>query len=279
MSTNLPHYVDNARPFLKWAGGKSQLLKQYGPFFSRREAIQGYYEPFLGSAALFFHLQPSEACLADVNEKLVEIYLVVQREVERLIEVLGRFRNNEEEYYLTRSQNPAELSGVERAARLIYLNKTCYNGLYRENKKGAFNVPFGRYKNPTICDPTRLRTASAALQGVKLQVGDFEEVVEPARPGDFVYFDPPYAPLNATSNFTSYNRLGFGLADQRRLSAIFDQLTTKGCRVMLSNSSVPLIHELYEGKGYRIVEIMARRFINSKADGRGPVTELLILNY
>ncbi|MGB3716834.1 MAG: DNA adenine methylase [Candidatus Promineifilaceae bacterium] len=279
MAPDLPHFVDKARPFLKWAGGKSQLLKQYGPFFSRREEYQRYYEPFLGSAAVFFHLQPADACLADVNDKLVEIYQVVQKEVEGLIEVLGRFHNDEAEYYLVRSQNPAELNRVERAARLIYLNKTCYNGLYRENKKGAFNVPFGRYENPTICDPTRLRTASVALQGVKLQVDDFEKVVAPAGPGDFVYFDPPYAPLNTTSNFTNYNRLGFDIDDQRRLSSTFDQLATKGCRVMLSNSSAPLVYELYEGKGYRFVEIKARRFINSKADGRGPVTELLILNY
>jgi DNA adenine methylase len=279
MSPNLPPYVDNARPFLKWAGGKRQLLKQYAPYLLKREAVQRYFEPFAGSAAVYFHLQPANACLADVNEKLVEIYRVVQNNVEGLIEILGRFRNEEAEYYQVRSQNPAELSGVERAARLIYLNKTCYNGLYRENKKGAFNVPFGRYKNPTICDPARLRTSSAALQGVKLQVDDFAEVVSPAGPGDFVYFDPPYAPLNTTSNFTSYNYRGFDADDQQRLSTTFDLLASEGCHVMLSNSRTPLILELYEGKGYRIVEIQARRFINSKADGRGPVTELLILNY
>ncbi len=274
-----PRTVDDARPFLKWAGGKRQLLKQYSPFFPGREDIQRYYEPFLGSAAVFFHLQPNDACLADVNENLVEVYQVVQHDVGRLIEILGQYHNDEKEFYRVRSQNPVELSRVERAARLIYLNKTCYNGLYRENKKGEFNVPFGRYKNPAICDPARLRTASKALQMVKLKVADFEEVVVSARMGDFVYFDPPYAPLSSTSNFTSYNRLGFNMDDQQRLAATFDHLTSEACSVMLSNSSTPLVHELYEGKGYRLIEIKARRFINSKADGRGPVTELLILNY
>ena len=279
MAPNPPHYIDNARPFLKWAGGKSQLLKQYDPYFLKREDVRRYYEPFVGSAAVFFHLQPVDACLADVNEKLVEIYRVVQNNVEDLVKLLSQFRNDETEYYRVRSLNPAELSSAERAARLIYLNRTCYNGLYRENKKGAFNVPFGRYQNPTICNPTRLRTASELLQGVRLEVNDFDDVVDPAGPGDFVYFDPPYAPLNATSNFTSYNRLGFTIDDQRRLARTFDRLAKQGCYVMLSNSCAPIVLELYEGKGYRIVEIQARRSINSKADGRGPVAELLIMNY
>ena len=271
--------VKNARPFLKWAGGKSQLLKQYGPYFPKREEIGRFYEPFLGSAAIFFHLQPNDALLADVNENLVEIYRVVKNNVDALIASLSRFQNSEHEFYEVRAQKPAELSGVERAARLLYLNKTCYNGLYRENSKGEFNVPFGRYKNPTICDPERLKLASNALQGVDLRVADFEKVVEQAKPGDFVYFDPPYAPLSLTSSFTSYSQQGFGVEDQRRLASTFDSLSAKGCRIMLSNSDAPLVHELYGGKDCRLIEIKARRSINSKADGRGPVTELLILNY
>jgi DNA adenine methylase len=279
MAIDPPRYVDNARPFIKWAGGKSQLLKQYNPYLLSRDRIRQYYEPFLGSGALFFHLQPTPAHLTDVNDKLVELYQVVQKEVELLIEALTPFRNDEEEFYRVRSQKPANLSRVDRAARLLYLNKTCYNGLYRENKKGEFNVPFGRYHNPAICDPQRLRTASVALHGAELQAADFEEVVSSSGPGDFVYFDPPYAPLNSTSNFTSYNRFGFGEEDQRRLSKTFDDLSSRDCSVMLSNSDASLVHELYQGKGYRLIEIKARRFINSKAGGRGLVTELLILNY
>jgi DNA adenine methylase len=279
MAADPPREIKSTRPFLKWAGGKSQLLGQYSPYFPQRERIRRYYEPFLGSAAVFFYLQPKNALLADVNKNLVEIYQVVRDDIESLISVLGSFRNSEKEFYSVRGQDPSELSRVKRAARLLYMNKTCYNGLYRENSKGEFNVPYGFYKNPTICDPKRLRLASEALKGVELRVADFDQAVEGAGAGDFVYFDPPYAPLSSTSSFTSYNRLGFGPKDQERLASTFDQLSDTGCHLMLSNSNAPLIHELYEGKGYRFVEISARRSINSKADGRGPVIELLIMNY
>ncbi|MGW8318192.1 MAG: DNA adenine methylase [Candidatus Promineifilaceae bacterium] len=271
-------YVIEAAPFLKWAGGKSQLLDQYTPYLPPRERIGRYYEPFIGSAAVFFHLQPVRACLADVNDKLIEIYQVVQQEVESLIQALKGYENERDYYYRVRAMKPAELDPVQRAARLIYLNKTCYNGLYRENKKGEFNVPFGRYKKPTICDAPRLRAASRALQGVTLRVADFEQAVDGAGPGDFVYFDPPYVPLNATSNFTSYNRYGFGAHDQHRLAETFHRLAQAGCCVMLSNSSAPLVYELYGSHGYRVIEVQARRSINSKAERRGPLTELLILN-
>lgn len=275
-----PHSRENgAAPFLKWAGGKSRLLKQYAPYFPARDQIRRYYEPFIGSAAVFFHLQPANARLSDVNEKLVEVYRVVQQDVEALIEVLKGHKNDRDYYYQIRGQDPGKLSPVERAARLIFLNKTCYNGLYRENRKGDFNVPFGRYKNPTICDRARLRKASLGLQGVELQVADFSCSVAKASAGDFVYFDPPYIPLNSTSNFTSYNRFGFGLDDQRRLAETIHQLTGRGCKVMLSNSGVPLVYELYGSRGYRFITIQARRNINSKAERRGAITELLIINY
>ena len=238
-----------------------------------------YFEPFTGSAAVFFHLQPADACLADVNQNLVEVYQVVQQDVEGLIQSLKVHYNERDYFYQIRAQDPAELSAVERAARLIFLNRTCYNGLYRENSKGQFNVPFGRYDNPTICDEARLRRASQALQGVELVAGDFEQVVTPAGPGDFIYFDPPYVPLSATSNFTSYSRTGFDIDDQRRLAGVIGQLTQRGCFVMLSNSSTALVYELYEQPVFRLVPIQARRSINSKAEGRGPVKELLILNY
>jgi DNA adenine methylase len=279
MPSDLPSYVSQAAPFLKWAGGKRRLLKQYRPYLPSRERIYHYFEPFIGSAAVFFELQPGNACLADVNEKLIETYRVVQQDVESLIHALKVHKNDADYYYLIRAQNPDDLSPVERSARLIYLNKTCYNGLYRENRRGEFNVPFGRYKNPAICDRLRLRRASQALQGVTFQVGDFSKVVASAKAGDFIYFDPPYAPLSATSNFTSYNQYGFDHDDQRRLSETYHELASRGCSVMLSNSSAPLIYELYGKHGYRLIEIEARRSINSKAGGRGPVTELLVVNY
>jgi DNA adenine methylase len=278
MAPSPPPFIEKARPFLKWAGGKSQLIGQYSPYFPKRGKIRRYYEPFVGSAAVFVHLQPSGACLADVNEKLVEIYEVVQKDVEALIDALRGYQNDEDEFYRIRAQKPEELGKVERAARMIYLNRTCYNGLYRENRSGEFNVPFGRYNNPTICNPTRLRRASEALAGTTLQNADFEEVVERASSGDLVYFDPPYVPLNATSNFTSYNRHGFSADDQRRLADTFHGLASRGCSVMLSNSSAPLVYDLYDGKGYRLLEMKARRSINSRADSRGIVTELLILS-
>ena len=271
--------VKNSAPFLKWAGGKRQLLPQYAPYFPLRDTIQRYFEPFIGSAAVFFHLQPPQATLSDRNEKLIEVYRAVQQDVEAVIEALQPHRNEEDYYYAVRAQDPTGLTAAERAARLIYLNKTCYNGLYRENSRGEFNVPFGRYKNPKICNKKRLRTAARALEGVTLGAGDFAEVVATAGVGDFVYFDPPYAPLSATSSFTSYDKYGFNQADQVRLAETIQMLTGRGCCIMLSNSSAPFIYELYQGNGYRIIPITARRSINSKPDKRGPVKELLILNY
>ena len=269
----------NTLPFLKWAGGKQRLLAQYSPFLPAPTAINHYYEPFIGSAAVFFHYQPPHATLADRNEKLIELYRVVRNDVDSLIVALQPHRNESDYYYRIRAQNTEELTAVQRAARLIYLNKTCYNGLYRENSKGEFNVPFGRYKNPTICDEPRLRAASQALQTVKLVAADFEDVVQTAVSGDFIYFDPPYAPLNATSSFTSYSKHGFTAADQKRLADLLATLTAKGCLIMLSNSNAPLIHELYADNGYHLHPIQARRNINSKAQKRGPIKELLITNY
>lgn len=265
-----------AAPFLKWAGGKSQLLKQYEDFLPKPEYIGRYFEPFIGSAAVYFHLRPPNATLCDINQKLIDVYRVVQQDVDSLIEALKDHKNEKTYYYRVRKMKQEKMTPVTRAARLIFLNKTCYNGLYRENSKGEFNVPFGRYKNPTICDEYRLRNASCALQGVQLVAADFEKAVETAEAGDFIYFDPPYVPLNATSNFTSYNKYGFSHEDQERLAATFRRLDRRGCYVMLSNSSAPVVRDLYEG--YQFERIKARRSINSKADGRGPVTELLITN-
>jgi DNA adenine methylase len=279
-STTEPvRYVDGVVPFLKWAGGKRQLLDQYTPFFPDRALVNHYFEPFIGSAAVFFHLQYPQATLSDQNCKLIELYQMVQQDVESVIQALRPHRNQADYYYDIRAQDPQTLSPVERAARLIYLNKTCYNGLYRENRQGVFNVPFGRYKNPTICDEKKLRKAAQALEGVNLTTADFAHVVENAELGDFVYFDPPYVPLNATSSFTSYHRAGFSQSDHQRLAQTIHKLTARGCLVMLSNSSAPYVYELYQDRGYHLIRTTARRSINSQASKRGPVTELLILNY
>lgn len=268
-----------AKPFIKWAGGKRDLLAQYKPYFPARNLIQRYFEPFLGGGAVFFSLQIHPAFLFDTNPWLIETYQVVRDQVEELIAALQYHQNDEQYFYNIRAQDPKDLSPIERAARFIYLNRTCYNGLYRVNSQGKFNVPFGRYKKPMICDASNLHAANLALQGSKIEVADFEKVGTLASLGDLVYFDPPYAPLSATANFTSYTKDGFSEKDQERLAEVFHQLHEKGCFVMLSNSSAPLIYDLYSGHGYNLIEIKARRAINSVADKRGHVTELLITNF
>lgn len=279
MSDETHSYVNGTSPILKWAGGKQRLLRQYAPYFPEKSAVHRYFEPFIGGGAVFFHLQYPNSTLSDRNEKLIELYRMVQRDVEGVIDALKPHRNEADYYYQVRSQDPATLTAVERAARIIFLNKTCYNGLYRENQKGIFNVPFGRYSNPKICDERKLRAASHALQGVDLVTGDFDELAKIAEAGDFYYLDPPYAPLNGTSNFTTYSKSGFDEDDQRRLADMVHSLTDKGCFVMLSNSSAELVYDLYQGHGYRFIPIKARRMINSKGDRRGHVKELLILNF
>ncbi len=266
------------RPFLKWAGGKQRLIAHYQEYFPDFDDINRYYEPFIGSGAIFFHYQPETAVLADRNETLMEVYRAVQQDVEAVIKALRVHYNDSDYFYEVRGQDVGELTLAERAARIIFLNKTCYNGLFRENSKGKFNVPFGRYKSPKICNEKRLRRASRVLQNVTLLAADFEDVVETAVAGDFVYFDPPYAPLSATSSFTQYDKHGFALADQIRLSETVAKLTKRGVKVMLSNSSAPIIYDLYE-RDYQLVEMQARRNINSKGSQRGLVKELLILNY
>lgn len=264
------------RPFLKWAGGKSRLIPQYTPYFPKRYST--YYEPFLGGGAIFFHLLPTRSLLVDINAELVNVYRCVRDHVDGLIERLRvhRDRHCSEYYYHLRSRHHG--SAIERAARLIYLNKTCFNGLYRENSKGQFNVPMGRYKNPGIFDPELLRAVSYALQRTQIEVAPFDLVLDYAQgPRDFVYFDPPYFPLSATSSFTAYSRHTFKQEDQIHLRDTFVELAQRGVKVMLSNSDCPFIHELYQG--FNIHTIWAARAINSKASRRGKITELLITSY
>lgn len=266
-----------AAPIVKWAGGKGSLLPQLAAYTPAPHQYNRYFEPFLGGGAMFFALQPEQSYLYDVNAELIEVYQVVRDHVDDLIAALSYHRNESDYFYAVRSQRPAELTKIERAARFIFLNKTCYNGLYRVNRQGQFNVPVGRYKNPRIADATGLHAASAALQNAHLVATDFERLLLTAASGDLIYFDPPYAPLSPTSSFTSYTSGGFTRADQERLANAYRILDQRGCLLMLSNSSAPLIYDLYDG--YRLHDIYARRAINSKPGGRGHVLELLITNF
>jgi DNA adenine methylase len=263
-----------ARPFLKWAGGKTKLLPE---ILARLPAkIQTYYEPFIGGGAAFFALAAEgrfqRAVLSDSNGDLVEVYRVVRDNVEMLIDILGQFCNSEEFYYAEREHVPA--TQTKRAARIILLNRTGFNGLYRVNSSGKYNVPYGHRKNPVICNVDGLRAASAALQGVELETGDFERACSAARKGDAVYLDPPYRPLSKTSSFTSYDRCAFGLAQHERLAGLFARLQTRGVCTVLSNSDTPATRALYEPAITSTV--WAPRAINSKGDRRGKISELMV---
>lgn len=277
--TTLPR-VD-ARPIIKWAGGKAQLLPILQRHLPPMERVKRYYEPFVGGAAMFFFLQHESSHLSDTNAEIINLYHVVRDCLDELQVALRKHKlsNSETYYYQIRSQDTATLSLVERAARIIYLNKTCFNGLYRVNSKGRFNVPYGRYKNPTICDTSNLEAASLALRRATLPGSgiDYEDALHDVGVGDFIYFDPPYHPLNTTSSFTSYTDKSFTADDQARLALTFRRLHVSGSYLMQSNSDTPLIRALYYG--FRMERIQANRSINSKGDKRGPVSELLIMNY
>ncbi|MDH5721030.1 MAG: DNA adenine methylase [Spirochaetia bacterium] len=264
-----------ARPFLKWAGGKRQLLSEI--INSLPEDFNYYFEPFLGGGAVFFALGAKKNILADSNEDLINVYKVVQNNVENLIHELKKHKNEKEYYYEIRDLKPGDLSYIERASRFIFLNKTCYNGLYRVNSRGIFNVPFGSYKNPQICDNENLRASAVKLQNVEILCAQYDETVRAAKKNDFVYFDPPYEPVSASSNFVQYEKNGFTRKDQIRLHETFSMLTKNGVKCMLSNSSAPFIKKLY--KEYNIKKVQAARFINSAAEKRGKIEELLITNY
>ncbi|HBV98179.1 MAG: hypothetical protein JL50_00275 [Peptococcaceae bacterium BICA1-7] len=266
-----------AQPVIKWAGGKRQMLSRYQDYFPGD--FSAYHEPFLGGGAVFFHLAPAVAYLSDYNDELVNMYRVLQTDVDRLIEDLSRHSNEEDYYYSLRSADVSRLSEVQRASRLIYLNKTCFNGLYRVNKKGEFNVPFGRYKRPKFLDADLLLAANRALSGAKIFRADYSVVLDNARPGDFVYFDPPYFPLSRTASFTDFTNLSFGAREQEKLADMFNELHQRGCLVMLSNSDTPFIRELYGRYGRGVIALTANRSINSKGDRRGPVGELLICSW
>ncbi len=235
----------------------------------------------MGGAALFFHRRPRRAVLADLNQDLVDTYRVVRDEPHALLEALRPLAEAHDQslYYERRARYNTRhgIGRIERAALFVYLNKTCFNGLHRVNRKGEFNVPCGRYKRPRVLDEDGILAASEALQGVELRHEGFEQVLRYARPGDFVYFDPPYLPVSATSNFTAYAKETFGPEAHERLRDVFAELDRRGCKVMLSNSDAPLVRALY--RHYRIERVAAARAINCNGRKRGPVSELVVLNY
>lgn len=272
------------QPFLKWAGGKRQLLPTIAKFIPTK--YTEYYEPFVGAGAVLFSLQPQECTINDTNSELINCYQVIKEHPEELLALCQQHQeNNSKEYYYKlreqdRQDDFKDRSSIARAARIIYLNKTCFNGLFRVNRQGQFNVPYGKYKNPTIAEPSVIRAISNYLKRSQVRIlnGDFERAVAEAKEGAFIYFDPPYHPLSPTSSFTGYSTNGFGEDEQVRLKQLCDRLTARGCQVLISNSAAPFIKDLYKDPRYEIVEVKAGRAINSVSSQRGKINELVIFN-
>ncbi len=269
-------------PVVKWAGGKRQLLNEIVPLLPKR--IGSYCEPFLGGGAVLFSIQPQRAVANDLNGDLISMYQVIRDDVEALIRSLEKHQNTREYFYAIRDLDRdkaayEELSKVERASRLLYLNKTCYNGLFRVNSFGEFNAPFGSYKNPNIVNATTLRAVSKYLSACQIHLysEDFSATLARVEKGGFVYLDPPYDPLTTTSSFTGYSKGGFDRQEQIRLKQCCDALTDRGVKFMLSNSATDFIKDLY--KEYSIKTVCAKRAINSDSSKRGVIEEVLIRNY
>lgn len=273
-----------AQPFLKWAGGKRQLIPIIKEFLPVK--YTQYYEPFVGAGAVLFSIQPKKAVINDTNSELINCYQVIKHSPEELLLMCQKHkeRNSKEHYYklraLDRSDDFKNLSPQERAARIIYLNKTCFNGLFRVNSSGQFNVPYGNYSNPSIADPAVIRAVSSYLNqaNVRILEGDFERAITTCRKGAFIYFDPPYHPISDTSSFTGYSMDGFGEEEQIRLRDTCNKLSDRGCQVLLSNSNADFIRSLYDDSRYEIVEVKANRAINAVGSKRGQISELLIHN-
>lgn len=274
--------LTSPRPFLKWAGGKRQLLQELMARVDSAGQYGRYHEPFVGGGALFFEMVRTgrlrrNATLSDSNPNLIDAYWGVKKDVERVIHLLRTHesRHSKEYYYRVRARVPEDR--LERAARIIYLNRTCYNGLYRENRKGQFNVPCGRYKNPTICDEDNLRAVAKALKKARIETRHFATTTERAQAGDLVYFDPPYHPVSKTASFTSYEKNGFDAGAQWQLADVFRQLDKMGVKLILSNSMTSLVRELYAP--FKIEQVFANRPVNSRSDRRGRVREALVSNF
>lgn len=275
-------HIAHAAPVVKWVGGKRQLLPQILPLIPKR--MTAYCEPFLGGGAVLFALQPKRALVNDLNQDLITVYRVIKEDADALIEHLSRHENTPEYFYRIRDLDRdkaayAALSDVEKASRLLYLNKTCYNGLFRVNASGAFNSPYGHYRRPNIVNEQTIRGVSRYFNSCDITFfsGDFASVLEQVPKGGFVYLDPPYDPVSDTASFTGYNRGGFGREEQVRLKECCDALTTRGVKFLLSNSATPFIRELYGS--YRVSIVQARRAVNSVASRRGAIEEVLVRNY
>ena len=267
-------------PILKWAGGKRRLIPEIINMFPSDYRNRTYHEPFFGSGAVFFKIKPKKGSINDINSRLMNFYKIVRDKPEELIKEASKYPYHKDTYYKLRDHfNKDKLDPVEEAALLLYFNKTGFNGLYRENSRGEFNVPFGRYKNPTIVPKNKIRKASKILKNIEILNQDFSYIQENVEPRDLCYFDPPYQPVSDTANFTSYFADGFELEDQIKLRDTCIELNEKGVYFVLSNSYVEPIIEMYElVEDFRIVPVEARRSINSKANNRGPVKEALITN-
>lgn len=271
-----------AAPVVKWVGGKRQLLDEITPLLPRR--ITHYCEPFLGGGAVLFAIQPSKAIVNDLNADLITMYEVIRDDVDGLIESLKKHENTSEHFYAVRDIDRDKasyraLSKLEKASRLIYLNKTCFNGLFRVNSSGEFNSPFGHYKNPNIVNEPVLRAVSKyfTANSVTFYSEDFERTLARVGKGSFVYLDPPYDPVSDTASFTGYNKGGFDRKEQVRLKQCCDSLTERGVKFMLSNSATEFIRDLY--KDYSVSIVRAKRAINSDATKRGEIEEVLVTNY
>lgn len=271
-------------PVLKWVGGKRQLFETFKPLFPKKLSRYTYCEPFLGGGAIFFKLQPAKAYVNDINEDLMLVYTVIRDDVNNLIELLSAFTNDAESFYAVRDLDRnkkifSQLSDLERAARIIFLNKTCFNGLYRVNNAGEFNTPFGNYRNPNIVNAPTLLAVSKYLNSgeITLTACDYSEVLLKLKKNSFVYLDPPYYPISTTSNFTGYVKSGFNRDEQIRLRDCCDELTERGIKFMLSNSDTEFIREIYSS--YNRTSVKAKRAVNSVASKRGDVDELVIRNY
>lgn len=273
MSKQKPH------PFLKWAGGKGRMLSHILERLPQK--WNRFYEPFIGGGSVYFELARQKrfkkAVIGDANPHLMNAYNVIKDDVEGLITelCLPYYKYEKSVYLLIRSVDPKNLTPVQAAARFIYLNRTCFNGLYRVNSEGRFNVPFGSYKNPVICDAENLRAVSESLRTVRLEHGDFEWILKEPKRGDVVYFDPPYVPTSATSKFTSYTEGGFSSTDHARLASVFTTLADRGVTTILSNSGAPMARKLY--RDFEIVNLVGARNVGGPAEYRKPVQEIMVV--
>jgi DNA adenine methylase len=271
-------------PVVKWVGGKRQIIEEIKNHIPHNISNLCYCEPFVGGGAVLFNLQPNKAIINDINTELINLYNIIKYNIDELINDLGTYINDESEFYRIRNLDRDKddynlLSPVKKASRLIYLNKTCYNGLFRVNRAGEFNAPFGFYKNPNIINEPVLRAVSEYLNAGQISIynSDYSNILRDLKKSSFVYLDPPYDPVSDTSSFTGYDKGGFDKEQQERLKEECDKLNKKGIRFLLSNSSTDFIRDLY--REYNVKTIQAKRILNSNAEKRGEVDEILVRNY